>query len=142
VADTLLSASIDGRQVVITPEGHRWNGLWWDDYGTILALSAWDEEARGWEVMQLMLYDFRGVGAYPIDGRNGFPHGYIIYEYQFGADEGSYWSDLDFGDTIWVTAFDSLSGRIEGRFEATIPGDGDTVELTDGYFNGAVPCAT
>jgi hypothetical protein len=137
----LATAEIDDRPLSVAVDASDINGVTGlgDGFATVsmIAFSPW---VGGGEGMQFWLDGFRGVGAYPvveccweIGAANA------VYWRGNPTDNGpSYWGMGAPGDTVWVAAYDSLSGAIEGSFHFTGEGVGPAVTVANGRFRGVV----
>lgn len=93
------------------------------------------------EIVQIWLYPFVGAGTYPL-----FPDTTLARSPRGGAvvacldSSATYWA-FEYPsahDTAFVTAYDSVTGRIEGSFHfvGVREGTADSVPVTDGVFEG------
>jgi|SRR6478736_2099868 len=146
--DTLIGATVDGRRVKLGAQpGYRGMSLTpWDLDGSA---DSWKLGINGvfWrlgylEAIQIDLAPFTGVGAYALDA-NSYPESrFAAYTCYGVTTHESWWAFGTPGDTVWVTAYDSVSGEIEGRFAflgrpVLAPGN-DALSVTAGEFQGSV----
>jgi hypothetical protein len=148
--DTLLAARINGREFQVGPVDGPTIGAGVYSSGISGGLSA--NPGEGFlgvygttqrldtkEHLEVVLFGFTGVGAYPLDWWSTADpgSGYVAYDCMtsLGSDR-TYWLGTS-ADTAWVTAFDSASGEIEGRFAISEDpsGEGEVV-VTEGLFRG------
>jgi hypothetical protein len=135
----LASARIDGRPLSVALDADERNGLIRVESPVVtVQMIAFRPSLGGGEGVHLWLDGFHGVGAYP-----------VVEDYLPGNAMAGYWQESDFdptscwgresqGDTVWVTAYDSLAGTIEGNFQLTCVRVGDEIEVTDGGFRGTI----
>ena len=143
--DTLIGAKIDGRPF-LAPTAAPEAGIFLDTLSsvsgvkilTVLANMVDDGHPR---TLKLWVEGFHGVGAYSI-GYNFYTG--AIYECDGATAHGfaSRFGELG-TDSLWVAAFDSVTGQIEGRFgflgtPLSVSTDPGQVHVTDGTFHGTV----
>lgn len=88
--------------------------------------------------LAIQINDFHGAGAYPVHTSwSEAPHAAITH-----GCSGELWTDNELlPDTVYVTAYDSVSTLIEGTVSARLVGYryGGEALLTGGSFRGLLP---
>jgi|GEM_PF-3092493 len=148
--DTLLVATINGREFRVGQAENRGIGVGTYASGILggisetpgrgfLGVYGTTEELDTKEHLEVVLFGFTGVGAYPLDwwSTNRPGSGYAAYSCMKSLrSDRSFWLGT-IADTAWVTAFDSASGAVEGRFSiAGDPSDEGELIVIDGVFRG------
>ena len=131
----LVSARIDGRRWVAASD--YWAAI--DTAEAHLALYGTTYHDSWQETISLSLYGFHGAGTYPIDLWTPNPLSSATYycEYSLSGYVGSIGAP---GDSVWVSAWDSVTGHLSATFSFHGLGgrDGIPVEVTEGKVDAMV----
>lgn len=135
----LATARIDGRPLSVTLDASEDNGVTGlgDAFGTVTMI-AYRPRSEGGEGVQFWLDGFHGAGAYPVVDSYGDGTAMAAYWWEAQSSGAAYWGEGGEGDTVWVTAYDSVSRAIAGRFQFTAGIGEHSVEVTAGEFAGTV----
>lgn len=142
-ADTLIGARVDGRSVLI-PHGSAGSSAFYypSDQREYLYVVGWRLDDFPPQLVELMFAGFHGVGSYPVGNFSGPGTAFAItacgYNWTNDADAVSYWPQEQGmeGDSVWVSEWDSVSGRLRGTFSYhSTDTEGDLVPITDGTFD-------
>ena len=139
-ADTSVAFQVDGRPVVLQTTG--WSpGFYQDTARGSAYLSAWSGTVGDYDWIAVDFSGFHGAGAYPVHTSwSEAPHAAITYG--CSGMNGELWTGEELvPDTVYVTAYDSVSTQIEGTFSARLVGykyHGVSL-LTGGSFRGLLP---
>ena len=138
--DTLASALVDGRPLAVSLRAWSDNGIVLiSGMGGTVSMIAYCPPGSGSEGMQFWLDGFYGVGAYPVTGDGADSTSMTVYwKGPVDRPRVTYWGDHVTGDTVWVTAFDTLTGAIEGRFSMGGSNGDVQVRVTEGRYQGMV----
>jgi hypothetical protein len=138
--DRLLAiAEIDGRPLSVTLDASENNGITvlGDSVRTVVMI-AFRPMVGGGEGVQFWLDGFHGVGAYPVVDYYGVGTAMSVYWREDHFSTSSFWGQGALGDTVWVAAYDSLSGEIQGSFQFTGVRSAKAATVAGGRFRGVV----
>jgi hypothetical protein len=139
-ADTTMSFQLSGRPVVLDTAG--WSpGFYHDTTRGYAYLTAWSGTMEDYDWLAIQINDFHGAGAYPVH-TSWSEAPYAAITYGCSGMNGELWTGEELvPDTVYVTAYDSVSTQIEGTFSARLVGykyHGVSL-LTGGSFRGLLP---
>jgi hypothetical protein len=144
-SDTLVGAEIDGAPfLVASGRGDSRIGVWHSDTVSEydhLRVTGLLRRFNQVVSVDVELEGYAGVGGYALgwsEARGSWGGSYLCFE-DGGPLTVYYRSKGAAGDSIWVTAFDTLTAVMEGRFQfAAENEDGEVVQVTKGRFKGLI----
>ena len=146
-ADTLIGARVDGRSVLVG-QGTPVRSAELSPDGSYLFIFGLRTEDSPPQSLDIRVYNFHGVGSYPLADSGDPSKAWAAYGCGYwGGDPQTQRDGITFyplidgmeGDSIWVTAWDSVSGRVRGTFAFhSYDTEGDLVTISDGTFDAQV----